>query len=213
MTAAVEIINVSKKYGYTVALHPLSLEIEQGDSVALLGPNGAGKTTLIKTVATQLLPSSGSVKVFGKDAAKEGEQVRKRTGFVAHESFLYDELTVEENLLFYEKFFPATRDPEELIALLNLEEWYRAPVKQLSYGLRKRADIARALIHNPSLVIVDELFGGLDEETCNLLVGYFKQQKEITLLISSHSLDLAKQLCKRAIFLNKGKLVQDTRFR
>ncbi len=212
MTAAVEIIDVSKKYGYTVALYPLSLEIEHGDSVAVLGPNGAGKTTLMKTVATHLFPSSGSVKIYGKDVIKDGEKVRRQIGFVAHESFLYDELTVEENLLFYQKFFPASQDLEEIITLLNLEEWYRAPVKQLSYGLRKRADIARALVHNPDLVIVDEFFAGLDEETNNLLVRYFKQQKEKTLLVSSHSLDWAKRLCKRGIFLNKGKLVRDTRF-
>lgn len=212
MTAAVEIINVSKRYGHTVALHPLSLEIEHGDSVALLGPNGAGKTTLMKTVATHLFPSSGRAKIYGKDAVKNGEEVRKQIGFVAHESFLYDELTVEENLLFYREFFPTSQDLEELIALLNLKEWFRAPVKQLSYGLRKRADIARALVHNPELVITDELFAGLDEETCNLLVSYFKQQKEKTLLISSHSLDWAKRLCKRGIFLNKGKLAQDIRF-
>lgn len=212
MTTAVEIVTVSKKYGHAVALHPLSLEIKHGDSVALLGPNGAGKTTLMKTVSTHLFPSSGRVKIYGKDAVKNGEEVRKHIGFVAHESFLYDELTVEENLLFYREFFPTSQDLGDLITLLNLKEWFRAPVKQLSYGLRKRADIARALVHNPDLVIIDELFAGLDEETCNLLVRYFKQQKEKTLLISSHSLDWAKRLCKRGIFLDKGKLVHDTRF-
>jgi len=212
MTAAVEIIDVSKRYGHTLALYPLSLKIDEGDSVALLGPNGAGKTTLMKMVATHLFPSSGSVKIYGKDAVKDGEKVRGQIGFVAHESFLYDELTVEENLLFYEKFFPTSQDLKETISLLNLKEWYRAPVKQLSYGLRKRADIARALIHNPNLVIIDELFAGLDEETSNLLVRYFKKQKGKTLLISSHSLDWAKRLCIRGIFLNRGKLVQDIKF-
>ncbi len=212
MTIAVETISVSKKYGHLLALNPLSLRIIEGDSVALLGPNGAGKTTLIKMIATHFFPSSGSVRIYGEDTIKDGEKVRRKIGFVAHESFLYDELTVEENLLFYQKFFPTNQDLKELITLLGLGEWYRAPVKQLSYGLRKRADIARALAHNPNLVIIDELFAGLDEETCNLMVSYFKKQEEKTLLISSHSLNWAKQLCKRGIFLNRGKLVKETAF-
>lgn len=212
MTAAVETDEVSKKYGHMVALHPISLKINDGDFVALLGPNGAGKTTLMKMTATHLLPSSGSVRIYGKDVVRSGEKVREKIGFVAHESFLYDELTVEENLLFYQKFFPVNQDLKELVALLGLEKWYRALVKQLSYGLRKRADIARALVHNPNLLIIDELFAGLDEETCSLMVSYFREQEEKALLISSHSLEWAKRLCKRGIFLNKGKLVRDTRF-
>lgn len=180
--------------------------------MAILGPNGAGKTTLMKIVATHIFPSSGIVKIYGRNAFKDGEDVRREIGFVAHESFLYDELTIEENLLFYAKVFSVSQDFDELIELLNLKKWYKAPVKQLSYGLRKRADIARALVHKPDLILLDELFAGLDGETRNLLVDYFKNQQEGTLLVSSHSVDWAKKLCRRGIFLDKGNLVQDTQF-
>ncbi|MFQ5836376.1 MAG: ABC transporter ATP-binding protein [Candidatus Bathyarchaeia archaeon] len=212
MSTAVEIIDVSKKYGYLWALKPLSIKIDSGESVAVLGPNGAGKTTLMKIMATHIFPSSGEVKIYGKNAFKNGENLRKRIGFVAHESFLYDELTVEENLRFYGRFFPANQDFYRIIEFLNLESWYEVPVKQLSYGLRKRADIVRALIHDPDLVLLDELFAGLDEETRSLLVDYFKNQGEKTLLVSSHSVDWAKRVCRRGVFLDKGKLVRDIQF-
>ncbi len=167
----------------------------------------------MRILATHVLPSSGVVKIHGRNAFKDGEIVRKRIGFVAHESFLYDELSVEENLRFYGRLFSVDQDDPELIDFLNLKSWRKVPVKQLSYGLRKRADIARALIHNPDLILLDELFAGLDEETRNFLVSYLKTLKGKTLLVSSHSVEWAKQLCKRSLFLEKGKLVQDTFFR
>lgn len=181
--------------------------------MAVLGPNGAGKSTLMKILATHVLPSSGIVKIYDQNVFKDGEKARKRIGFVAHESFLYDELSVEENLRFYGSFFSVDQDVfREMIEFLNLKSWRKVPVKQLSYGLRKRADIARALIHNPDLILLDELFAGLDEETRNFLVDYFKTLQGKTLLVSSHSVNWAKQLCKMSLFLDKGNLVQDTRF-
>ncbi|MFQ6074203.1 MAG: ATP-binding cassette domain-containing protein, partial [Candidatus Bathyarchaeia archaeon] len=130
-----------------------------------------------------------------------------------HESFLYDELTIEENLLFYAKLFSVNPvSVQGIIESLNLRRWYRVQVKRLSYGLRKRADIVRALIHNPDLILLDELFAGLDEETCSLLVDYFRNQQAKTVIISSHSIDWAKKLCDRGVFLDKGEMVQDTRF-
>jgi len=213
ITVALEIVNVSKKYGHIWALKPFSIKIDEGESVAVLGPNGAGKSTLMKILATHILPSSGIVKIYQQNVFKDGENARKRIGFVAHESFLYDELSVEENLQFYGRFFSVDQNYfREIIEFLNLESWRKVPVKQLSYGLRKRADIARALIHNPDLILLDELFAGLDEETRNFLVDYFKTLLGKTLLVSSHSINWAKQLCKRSLFLDRGSLVQDTRF-
>lgn len=211
ITVAVETINVSKRYGYIRALKPFSIKIDEGESVAVLGPNGAGKSTLMRILATHILSFSGSVKIYGRSLSKDGEIARKRIGFVTHQSFLYDELSVEENLRFYGGFFSVDQDDIcEVIDFLNLKSWSRLPVKQLSYGLRKRADIARALIHNPDLILLDELFAGLDEETRTFLVDYFKTLKGKTLLVSSHSIDWAKQLCRRSLFLDRGSLVQDT---
>ncbi|MFQ6075345.1 MAG: ABC transporter ATP-binding protein [Candidatus Bathyarchaeia archaeon] len=210
MSAVIEAQEVSKKYGYFWALKPLSIKIDSGERVAVLGPNGAGKSTLLKIIATHVSPTSGVIRIRGKNPYSESEDVRKIVGFVGHGSFLYDELTVKENLLFYGKLF-SVDEPKfhDLINLLNLKNWYEAPVKRLSHGLRKRADIARALIHDPDLILLDEPFAGLDAETRSLLVDYFKDQRKKTLMLSSHSVDWAKQLCRRGIFLDKGTIVQD----
>jgi len=213
LTVTVETIGLSKRYGYLYALKNVTLKIKKGESVALMGPNGAGKTTLMKVIATHIVPSSGTMKIFGENPFKNGEKVRKRIGFVGHESFLYDELTIKENLFFYAKVFSVNNeDFLDIIDFLNLKRWYNVQVKQLSHGLRKRADIVRALIHNPELILLDELFAGLDAETCNILVDYFKSQQEKTIIISSHSTEWAKKLCMRGVFLNRGEIVKDKPF-
>lgn len=213
-TIAVEIIEVSKRYGYLQALKSVSLEIEEGEFLVFSGHNGAGKTTLLKIIATHISPSSGTVKIFGDDAFKNSAEIRRRIGLVTHESFLYDELSVRENLLFYAKLFSVKEEEDFLdtIAFLGLKRWYNVPVKQLSHGLRKRADIVRALIHNPDLILLDEPFAGLDTNTCDILVNYFKSQEGKTLLISSHSLEWAKKICDRQISLDKGKIVEEMYF-
>lgn len=214
MTLALETIDVSKQYSHLWALKSVSLKINQGESVALLGPNGAGKTTIMKVLATHTSPTGGAVRIFGKDAFKHGEIIRKQIGFVAHESFLYDELTIEENLSFYCRLFSVgIGKAHPIIESLNLTRWYRTPISQLSHGLRKRADITRALVHNPDLILLDELFEGLDEKTCGLLVDYFRNQQSKTVVISSHSIEWAKKLCDRGIFLERGRIAQDIGFK
>jgi heme exporter protein A len=213
-TIAVEVMEVSRRYGYLQALKSVSLRIKEGEFLAFSGPNGAGKTTLLKIIATHISPSSGTVKIFGEDALK-GCETRRRIGLVTHESFLYDELSVRENLLFYAKLFSVEEeDFLDTIEFLGLKRWYNVRVKQLSHGLRKRADIVRALIHNPDLILLDEPFAGLDTKTCDVLVDYFKSQegKGKTLLISSHSLEWSKKICDKGILLDKGKIVGEMAF-
>ncbi len=212
MDPAIEVVNVTKKYGYSRALDSVSLEINQGEHLAILGPNGAGKTTLIRVVATHIVPSGGILKIHGFDAFEKREDMRRRIGLVAHESFLYDELTIRENLDFYGRMFSTNQDVQKIIEFLHLRRWYGIQVKQLSHGLRKRADIARALIHDPDILLFDELFTGLDEETRSLVIDYLRRQRKRTLLISTHSTEWAQQVCDRGIFLERGKLIQDRRF-
>jgi len=210
---AVEIVEVSKRYGYLQALKSVSLEIKGEEFLAFSGPNGAGKTTLLKIIATHISPSSGTVKIFGDDAFENGGEIRRRIGLVTHESFLYDELSVRENLLFYAKLFSVKEEGFlDTIDFLGMNRWYNVQVKQLSHGLRKRADIVRALIHNPDLVLLDEPFAGLDTKTCDLLVNYFKSQKGKTLLISSHSLEWTKKICDKRISLDRGEIVGEISF-
>lgn len=209
----IEVIDVSKRYGDVYALKSVSLEMDEGECVALLGSNGAGKTTLLKIIATHTVPSAGGVKISGEDIFKNDGTIRRKIGLVTHDSYLYDELTIQENLQFYAQFFAGNGEKIrlELIEFLGLKRWYNVPVKQLSYGLRKRADIGRALLHNPDVILLDEPFAGLDITTCDLLVQYFEEQKEKqkTLVLSSHSVEWIKKICDRKVVLKKGKIVDE----
>ncbi len=207
--AAVDVIDVTKRYGYMMALRSVSLRVEQGDFIALLGHNGAGKTTLLKLIATHITPSAGTVKIFGVDAFRDSG-IRRRIGLVTHVSFLYDELTVRENLLFYANQF-GIREEEFLATLefLGMDRWYNIRARQLSHGLRKRADIVRALIHDPDLILLDEPFSGLDNETCDVLVNYFDAHRDKTLIIASHSQEWPKKLCDRGIELQRGEIARE----
>ena len=212
-TVAVELIKVSKRYGYLQALKSVSLSISKGEFVAFSGHNGAGKTTLLKIIATHISPSSGTVKIFGDDAFKSSSEIRRRIGLVTHVSFLYDELTVRENLLFYARLFSVEGEGFlDIIEALGMKRWYNVPVKQLSHGLRKRADIARALIHDPDLILLDEPFTGLDTNTCDVLVEYLKTQKGKVILISSHSIEWTKKICDKSILLERGEIVNGIPF-
>ena len=214
---AVDVIGVSKRYGYLEVLRSVSLRIESGEFVALFGHNGAGKTTLLKLIATHIRPSTGTVKIFGEDAFRDSG-IRRKIGLVTHSSFLYDELTVRENLLFYARQFGVEEDNFlDTVEFLGMNRWYNVRVKQLSHGLRKRADIIRALIHEPNLILLDEPFTGLDSETCDVLVNYFRGQKQRgnekkTLLIASHSQEWVKKVCDRAITLRHGKIAGEFSF-
>ncbi len=197
-----------------MALKDFSAKIENGRLTAILGPNGSGKTTLLKIVATQIQASSGNLKILGLDPRKNALEIKAKVGYAGHQSFLYNELTVSENLRFYQSIFSAknpTRrnDIDELIGFLGFFDWLETPVRNLSHGLRKRVDIARAMIHNPDLLLLDEPFSGLDEKSRMILVDYLSRQGESTIVLSSHQVDLAKRLCNHLIFLEKGEMVRE----
>ncbi len=210
MPRAVELLNVSKSFGAIKALRDVTLELEEGEAVAFLGPNGAGKSTLLKIVATQLSPTAGTVRVLGSDVTEEPEAVKRSVGMVGHGSFLYDELTVEENLRFYGGFFDATHeDLDRVLETTSLERWRTVKVGHLSFGLRKRSDIARALLGSPRILVLDELFSGLDKEASDRLVGHLKGVQGQTLLVSSHSLVRLRELCDRGVYLSGGRVERD----
>jgi len=210
MPPAVELLNVSKSFGAIKALRDVTLGLEEGEAVAFLGPNGAGKSTLLKIVATQISPTSGTVKVLGSDVSEEPEAVKRSVGMVGHGSFLYDELTVEENLEFYGGFFDATHDDlDRVLETTDLKRWRTVKAGHLSFGLRKRSDIARALLGSPRVLVLDELFSGLDREASDSLVGHLKGAWELTLLVSSHSLERVRELCDRGIYLRGGRIERD----
>ena len=205
MPPVVELRSVSKHYGPRRALDGVTLSFEEGEAVAFLGPNGAGKSTLLKMVAAQITPTSGEVSVLGSDTVRQPELVKRNVGLVGHRSFMYDELTVEENLEFYGGFFDASsEDYERVIGMTALGRWRDVKAGHLSYGLRKRSDIARALLSQPKVLVLDELFSGIDQDTADSLVKHLEARRGQTILVSSHSLERVRELCGRGVYLRAG---------
>ena len=212
---AVELTGVSKRYGHRHVLRRISLQIPRGEFLVLRGPNGAGKTTLLRIMSTQVSPTTGIVRLFGRDTGEEGSMARRRIGLVTHESFLYPELTVLENLQFYGKFYPVAESRyQEMLEMFDIRPFAGMRTGSLSFGLRRRVDIARALLHDPDLLLLDEPFAGLDERTAHLLGEHLAALKEtgITLAMTSHSPKRAILTCDRAITMENGSIVQDLRY-
>lgn len=193
------------------ALAGVDLDVRAGDSVALLGPNGAGKTTLLRMLATLLRPTSGILKLFGDVIESGNTIVRKRIGLLSHQTFLYPDLTVAQNLDFYGRLYGvedrAQRIPE-LIERTGLTGFANRPVRTLSRGLEQRCGIARALLHRPELLLLDEPFTGLDRGAGAILSALVRQFRERggAVVMVTHDLDRALELCGRLVLLQSGKL-------
>ncbi len=193
------------------------IEIEEGEIVSILGPNGSGKSTLLKLLSLQSRPTSGRFALFGEEPPKS--KAKRQIGYLAHESFLYGELTVRENLEFYQKMFSGPDEHEqdsldEVVESLNIGKWLDTKAKTLSHGSRKRADIARTLIHRPKLLALDEPFSGLDLQARELVIQNIANRKlDRTVLLSLQDLELAKEFCDRAITLQDGRVVKESSLR
>ena len=202
--------DVVKTYGRFKALDGISLSIEKGEKVAILGPNGAGKTTLVKVISGQIRATSGRVEVMGKNPAEFSRELRKNMGFVSHNPMLYDELTAYENLKFYANLYDVESGDriEELLKKLRLYERRHSRVKTFSRGMKQRLAIARALLHDPEILILDEPTSGLDiEGRLELLKNLSTLDK--TVLLTTHNLSEAERLCNRAVILMNGKIVAE----
>ena len=205
---------VEKRYGALVALRRVSLEIQPAEFVALLGPNGAGKTTLLRIAALLVRPNSGSVKMSGL-AADSPESVKSRIGMVAHSTLLYDELTAEENLLFFARLYDVANAParaKELLAAAGLAERATSLVRTFSRGMRQRLAIARALVHSPRVLLLDEPSSGLDPQGRAWFASTLStlHQHGCTIIASTHSRDEVLRLATRAVRLESGRVVSDS---
>jgi ABC-type multidrug transport system ATPase subunit len=212
----VELSKVVKKYGTVSALRNVSVALKQGTVTAITGHNGSGKSTLLKLVSLQSKPTSGSIRLFGED--QPGAETRRRIGYLAHECFLYGELTVLENLSFYGNMFSSgadmTHNFDEEFESLDIKKWLHSKVRNLSHGSKKRVDIARALLHRPNLLVLDEPFSGLDPHAANLLIEYLmNNHANRTALISSQDLALIRTFCDTTLLLEEGRIVERQDFR
>ena len=199
---------LSRAFGARRAVRPLTLSLEAGERLAVIGPNGAGKTTLIRLLATLLRPTSGRLEISGFDAIEEPEEVRRRLGVVLHETLLYPDLTVEENLRFFARLYGLVDVPERVAAIcgrLDLAGMARNRVRRLSRGQQQRAALARALLHDPPVLLFDEPDTGLDAASFERLRGELLRDTERTIVFSTHHAGHALALATRVLLLQSGR--------
>ena len=203
-----------KCFGARVALDGVDIEVPRGVFLTLVGPNGAGKTTLLKILAGLSRPSAGEVWVLGTDPRREGARLRARMGFISHEPYLYADLSAEENLRFFASLYGLRRAEEridEVLARVDLASRRGDPVRAFSRGMTQRLAIARALLHDPELLLLDEPTTGLDDRAVGILVDLLGAIHDgaRTLVLTTHRLDVGLRIADRVAVLAGGRVVHE----
>jgi len=210
----IEVSQLTKSFGPRQALAGVDLRVAPGECVVLCGPNGAGKTTLLRILATLARPTSGVMRIDGLDPVKAGADVRQRIGFLSHRTLLYDDLTAEQNLAFYARMYAIPDAQARIDALLErvgLTVRRYDLVRTYSRGMQQRLAVARAVLHRPALVLLDEPYTGLDPLAADALTALLADLtgEGCTLLLTSHNLQSDVTLNRRVVVLNRGRIVYD----
>ena len=207
---------VTKRFGSFVAVDGIDFHVEQGEAFGFLGPNGAGKTSTMRMVGCISPISDGELTVLGMDPAADGPRIRARLGVVPQEDTLDIELTVRDNLLIYGRYFDLPRPvirqrADELLEFVQLADRAKSKVDPLSGGMKRRLTIARALINQPELLMLDEPTTGLDPQARHLVWERLYQLKRqgVTLVLTTHYMDEAQQLCDRLVIMDRGRIVAE----
>lgn len=205
-----------KRFDRFVAVSGIDLDIRRGECFGFLGPNGAGKSSTMRMIAAVSPASSGELTLFGMDPSVDGPAIRARLGVCPQENWLDDELTVRENLIIYGRYFGLRRRvcasrADELLEFAALTEKANAKVIHLSGGMKRRLTIARALVNEPEIVLLDEPTTGLDPQARHLLWDRLFRLKHdgVTLVLTTHYMDEAEQLCDRLVVMDKGVIVAE----
>ena len=205
---------LTKKFGDFTAVNGIDFDVLKGESFGLLGPNGAGKSTAMRMIGATSQRTSGELTILGKDPEQFGPQIRAHLGVVPQQDNLDTQLSVTENLYIYGRYFGLSRKflkgkIEELLAFAQLEEKRSAKVESLSGGMKRRLTIARALVSEPEILMLDEPTTGLDPQARHILWDRLFRLKEdgVTLLITTHFMDEAEQLCDRLVVMDKGSIM------
>lgn len=214
MTRTVEIENLTKHYGNQPALQEVSFAVLEGTCFGLLGPNGAGKSTTMKIITGIIEGDGGSARVFGLDLLKNRDSVRRRIGYVPQEITLYDKISAYNNLVFFGELY-GVRGRElskrigEVLAQVGLSDRAKDPVKTFSGGMKRRINMAGALLHKPSLLILDEPTVGIDPQSRNHIFGMIRQlQAEgVTIIYSTHYMEEVESLCDDIAIIDHGRVL------
>lgn len=208
---ALEVRDLTRAFGVRKALDGVSLELPVGAFLSIFGPNGAGKTTLVKVLTTLLNPSSGSARVLGRDVVNDAVDLRTHIGLISHNPLLYPDLTAEENLLFFAEMYGVEQPHvrvSELLEAVELDHRKLDLTRTFSRGMLQRLSIARALLHRPEVIFLDEPYSGLDPHAMDILDGLIAQIRDShTFVMISHDLDKGLELCSHALILAKGRVV------
>lgn len=212
----IEVRGLTKKYGDVVAVNGIDFSVRKSESFGMLGPNGAGKSTTMRIIAATSQRTAGDVRVLGKDPETEGPQIRAHLGVVPQQDNLDVQLTVTENLYIYGRYFGLSSKfikakIDDLLEFAQLEEKRDVKVEALSGGMKRRLTIARSLVSEPDILILDEPTTGLDPQARHILWDRLFRLKEdgTTLLITTHYMDEAEQLCDRLIVMDKGSIMAE----
>jgi ABC-2 type transport system ATP-binding protein len=211
---AVEIDHISKRYGRTLALDDVTFDVERGAVFALLGPNGAGKTTLLHILCTILRPDGGSARIGGVDVMKDPLGARRSLGVVFQEPSLDDRLTVGENLEFHGLVYGVPKTARraritEMLALVELEKWRDTLVRALSSGMKRRLEVARALVHDSRILFLDEPTAGLDAQSRERMWQYLRnarRERELTVIVTTHYIEEVEN-CDRVCIIDGGHIL------
>jgi len=203
-----------KAFGDFIAVDGIDVEVRQGESFGFLGPNGAGKSSTMRMIGCVSPPTAGTLTVLGMDPRTQGPQIRARLGVVPQRDSLDEELTVEENIWVYGRYFGLPRSvvkerARELLAFAQLTDRARSVVEPLSGGMKRRLTIARALVNTPQILLLDEPTTGLDPQARHALWDrLFRLKREgVTLVVTTHYMDEAEQLCDRLVVMDEGRIV------
>jgi len=205
-----------KRFGDFEAVRGIDVDVRRGEAFGFLGPNGAGKSSTMRMIGSVSPPSGGKLQVFGLDPVTHGSQIRSRIGVCPQEDTVDSELRVRENLVVYGRFFGLSRAEcraraDELLAFVSLTDWADAKVEALSGGMKRRLTIARALVNSPRLLLLDEPTTGLDPQARHLVWErlFRLKQQGVTLVLTTHYMDEAEQLCDRLVVMDRGKIVAE----
>lgn len=211
-STAIEVENLVKSFGIFYALRNLSLHVQTGECLTIFGPNGAGKTTFLRILSALSRPTSGEVRILGLSLKEKSAAIQRQLGVIGHQTFLYDDLTAAENLLFYARLYdvPSPRARlEQLLTEVGLERRANDRVRSFSRGMQQRLAIARAMLHDPGILFLDEPYTGLDQHAAMMLTNWLQKlrNERRTILLVTHDLSQGLAMADRIAVFLQGRII------